>query len=44
MCWGGGYSPRGSWSQSCRNWWRASIKLNRCRKGIANINGQLRCE
>jgi hypothetical protein len=25
-------------------WWWASIKLNRCRKGIANINGQLPCE
>jgi len=26
------------------DWWRASIKLNRCRKGVENNNGQLRCE
>jgi hypothetical protein len=27
------------------DWWKASIRLNRCSKsGVANINGQLRCE
>ena len=26
------------------DWWRASIKLDRCRRGVENINGQLRCD
>jgi hypothetical protein len=43
-----GYVQSGVLHADCQRrngaWWRASIKINRCSRGIANIDGQLRCE
>jgi hypothetical protein len=43
-----GYVQNGVLYADCQrrngNWWRASITVNHCRRGIANIDGQLRCE